>query len=181
MSHPPRHERATCGASMPYQAELATVGTQEASRRPQRRRPIRSGPSPATCAGTTTTAAPVTSGSTTGARVATASSSRCASTVPCRPTSRSGMPRRHSPRPDTSSSPSTPGVGSTNAASWSGSSATRVHQRLARRCMILRRCRSRRGALRSRGVRVHPAISNRACVERGIEQHVLMRPSRPMR
>ena len=59
---------------MPYQAELATVGTQEGLKATAARRPIRSGSSPTACAGITTTAAPVTSGSTTEARVATASS-----------------------------------------------------------------------------------------------------------
>ena len=59
---------------MPYQAELATVGTQEGLKATAARRPIRSGSSPTACAGITTTAAPVTSGSTTEAWVATASS-----------------------------------------------------------------------------------------------------------
>ena len=47
---------------MPYQAELATVGTQEGLKATAARRPIRSGSSPTACAGITTTAAPVTSG-----------------------------------------------------------------------------------------------------------------------
>ena len=62
---------------MPYQAELATVGTQEGLKATAARQPIRSGLSPTACAGITTTAAPVTSGSTTEAWVATASSGRC--------------------------------------------------------------------------------------------------------
>ena len=163
-----------------------------------------------TCAGTTTRAAPVTSACTTGARVATASSSRCSSPHATGPTlSGAGVGHAHGPA-------KRPGVLITNGfvqadeqIYWYAAQALakagyvvltfdprgRVHERGALVRLLGDACASALGptvhdtaplpvspgALRSRGVRVHPAISNRACVEHGIEQHVLMRPSRPMR